>query len=124
MVVADLTVTERREKVVDFSVPYMYYTEEMLLEKTSSGEAVDLLQFMSPFDDHVWFATLASLVVISIAVFVINYFSPYGYKDDTGKGTSEEFTFFNSVWFALACMLQQGADNSPRSLSGGDIRSR
>lgn len=118
MIVADLTVTERREKVVDFSVPYMYYTEEMLLKKTSSSEAVDLLQFMSPFDDHVWFATLASLVVISIAVFVINYFSPYGYKDGNGEGTSEEFTFFNSVWFALACMLQQGADNSPRSLSG------
>ncbi|XP_078383275.1 glutamate receptor ionotropic, kainate 2-like isoform X2 [Oculina patagonica] len=118
MIVADLTITERREKVVDFSVPYMYYTEEMLLEKTSSSETTDLLQFMNPFDNHVWFATLASLVVISIAVFLINYFSPYGYKDENGQGTSEEFTFFNSVWFALACMLQQGADNSPRSLSG------
>ena len=118
MIVADLTITERREKVVDFSVPYIYNTEEMLLKKTSSSGTIDLLQFLNPFDNHVWFATLASLVLISVAVFVLNYFSPYGYKDDNGQGTSEEFTFFNSAWFALTCMLQQGADNSPRSLSG------
>ena len=118
MIVADLTITERRDKVVDFSVPYMYYTEEMLLKKTTSSETVDLLQFMNPFDNNVWFATLGTLFIISIALFVLNYFSPYGYKDDNGRGTSQEFNFFNSVWFALACMLQQGADNSPRSLSG------
>ena len=118
MIVADLTITERREKVVDFSVPFMYYTEEMLLKKASSSEEVDLLQFMNPFDNNVWFATLGSLFIISIALFVLNYFSPYGYKDDNGRGTSHEFSFFNSVWFAIACMLQQGADNSPRSLSG------
>ena len=110
--------TESREKVVDFSVPYMYYTEDILLKKTSSKENYDFLQFMNPFDNNVWFATLATLVIISVAVFVINYYSPYGYKDDNGRGTSQEFSFFNSVWFALACMLRRGGDNTPRSLSG------
>lgn len=99
----------------------MYYTEDILLKKTSSKENYDLLQFMNPFDNQVWFATLATLVVISIAVFVINYYSPYGFKDENGRGTSEEFSFFNSVWFALACMLQQGGDNTPKSLSGGEV---
>ena len=103
---------------MDFSTPYMYYTEDILLKKTSSKEKYDFLQFMNPFDNHVWFATLATLVIISVAVFVINYYSPYGYKDDNGRGTSQEFSFFNSVWFALACMLQQGGDNTPKSLSG------
>ena len=107
---------------MDFSVPYMFYTEDMLLKKTSAKESIDLLQFMNPFDPQVWFATLATLIVISVAVFIINYFSPYGYKGENGKGTSEEFTFFNSVWFSLACMLQQGGDNTPRSLSGRDER--
>ncbi len=73
---------------------------------------------MNPFDNYVWIATLASLLVISVAVFALNYFSPYGYKDDNGQGTSEEFNFFNSAWFALASMLQQGVDHTPRSLSG------
>ena len=122
LIVADLTITESREKVVDFTVPYMYYTEDILMKKTSSkNEGINLLQFMHPFHRNVWFATLISLVVTSVAVFVINYYSPYGYKDGSGQGTSEEFSFSNSMWFALACMLQQGAENTPRNLSGKSI---
>ena len=116
--VASLTVTEAREKVVDFTVPYMFYTEDILLKKWSSQGKTDLLQFMNPFDNYVWCCTLAIVILISIAVFVINYFSPYGYKDENGTGTSEEFNYLNSLWFAFACMLQQGGDNTPRNLSG------
>lgn len=117
--VAALTITESREKVVDFTVPFMYYTEEMLLKKASfNNGSIDFLQFMNPFRIEVWFVTLATLVVISVSTFVINYLSPYGHKDANGRGTSEEFSFFNSVWFSLACMLQQGSESQPRSLSG------
>jgi len=116
--VASLTVTEAREKVIDFTVPYMFYTEDILLKKWSSEGKTDLLQFMNPFDNYVWCCTLAIVLLISVAVFVINYFSPYGYKDENGTGTSEEFNYLNSLWFAFACMLQQGGDNTPRNLSG------
>ena len=117
--VAALTITEEREKVVDFAVPFMYFTEDMLLKKTSfNNGSIDFLKFLNPFHSDVWFVTLATLVVISVSTFVINYFSPYGYKGANGRGTSEEFSFFNSVWFALACMLQQGSESQPRSLSG------
>ena len=118
MATGAIAITETREKVVDFSVPFMYYTEDVLLKKIDSEAATDLLQFMDPFENQVWLATLGVVAIISVAVFVINYYSPYGYKDDNGGGTSQEFSFFNSVWFALACMLQQGGDNTPRSLSG------
>ena len=118
MATGAIAITESRENVMDFSVPFMYYTEDLILKKPSSKEAFNLLQFMNPFENQVWFCTLASLIVISVAVFLINYFSPYGYKDEDGRGTSEEFSFFNSAWFAVACMLQQGGDNTPRSLSG------
>ena len=101
----------------------MYYTEDMLLKKTSfNNGSNDFLQFLNPFHNDVWFATLATMVVISVSIFVINYFSPYGNKDANGRGTSEEFSFFNSVWFAMACMLQQGSESQPRSLSGTELR--
>ena len=116
---AAISVSEQREKMMDFSVPFMYYTQDLIMKKPSSGiKAVDLLQFMTPFENLVWFCTLATLVITSVAVFVLNYYSPYGYKNENGEGTSDEFSFFNSVWFALACMLQQGGDNTPRSFSG------
>ncbi|XP_073251451.1 glutamate receptor 2-like [Porites lutea] len=117
VIVASLTVTELRAKVVDFTVPFMFYTNDILMKK-SSKENHDLLQFMSPFHSSVWFCTLSSLVIVSVAVFGINYYSPYGYKDENGRRTSDEFSYFNSLWFAVACMLQQGGDNTPRSLSG------
>ena len=113
-----MAITEAREKVVDFTIPYMFYTEDILLKKQSSNEKTDLLQFLNPFHNQVWYCTLATLAIVSIAVFAINYFSPYGYKGQNGRGTSEEFSYFNSLWFTLACMLQQGGDNTPRSLSG------
>ena len=50
MVVADLTITERREKVVDLSVSFMYYTQEISLKKTASSKTIHLLQFLNPFD--------------------------------------------------------------------------
>ncbi|XP_015751901.1 PREDICTED: glutamate receptor ionotropic, kainate 3-like isoform X2 [Acropora digitifera] len=118
LAVADLTITERREKVVDFTIPYMFTTEDVILKKSSSGETVDYLQFTNPLHSEVWFAMLATLLVVSVAVFILNYFSPFGYKDDNELGTSQEFSFFNSMWFSLACMLQQGAENQPRNLSG------
>ena len=103
---------------MDFTVPFMYYTDEMLLKKIVHSEQVHFLQFMNPFHSHVWFAKLVTLVLISLSVFVINYLSPFGYKDNNGQGTSEEFSFSNSVWFTLGCMLQQGPENQPRSFSG------
>ena len=116
---AALTVSEAREKAVDFSVPFMQYTDDILLKKRSSDEGETFnTQFMQPFHRDVWLATLVILVVISVSTFVLNYFSPYGYKDENGKGTSEDFSFINSAWFTWSCMLQQGAETQPRSLSG------
>lgn len=118
MAATSLTITESRENVVDFAVPYMYYTKEMLLKKKASAR-VDLLQFADPFHENVWYTLLACIVIISGAMFVLNYFSPYGYKDENGRGTSWEFSFPDCVWFSLSCMLQQGEDKTPKSLSGG-----
>ncbi|KAK2560025.1 Glutamate receptor ionotropic [Acropora cervicornis] len=104
-----MAISEVREKSFDFSVPFMHYTDDILLKKRSSDEGKSFnTQFMQPFQDDVWLATLVTLVLISVSTFALNYFSPYGYKDKNGQGTSEDFSFINSVWFAWSCMLQQG----------------
>ena len=122
---AALTVSEVREKAVDFSVPFMHYTDDILLKKRSSDEGKTFnTQFTQPFQDDVWLATLVALVVISVSTFTLNYFSPYGYKDKNGQGTAEEFSFINSVWFTWSCMLQQGAETQPRSLSGTAVENK
>ena len=102
-------------------MPFMCFTEDVLIRKQTSEKEIGFLQFLNPFELEVWVCTLATIVIISISVFIINYYSPYGYKQEDGKGTSEEFNYFNSLWFSVACMLQQGGDNTPRSLSGESV---
>ena len=53
-------------------------------------------------------------------MYILDYLSPYGYRKtaiDT-DGPCDEFTLYNSLWFATASMLQQGGDNTPKSPSG------
>ena len=66
MAAGSIAITETREKVVDFTVPFMYYTDDLLVKKTST-ETTDLLQFMDPFENGVWIATLGVVALISIA---------------------------------------------------------
>ena len=117
MAVAGLTVTRERESVVDFTVAYMPTTVDMVLKKTMVEE-IDFLQFMMPLQIPVWIMIIVCQLVVTAAIYTLNYYSPYGYKDEEGKGTSPEFNLFNSLWFSLACMLQQGGDNTPKATSG------
>ena len=117
MAVGSLTITDEREEVVDFTVSIMSFTSDMIMKKRVA-EDIDYLQFMLPFKIPVWLMLLMCILVMSCATFTLNYFSPYGYKNENGQGTSAEFNLFNSVWFSLACTLQQGGDNTPKCLSG------
>ena len=53
-------------------------------------------------------------------MYIVDYLSPYGNRK-TAKESDEpgdEFSLYNSLWFATASMLQQGPDNTPKSPSG------
>jgi glutamate receptor, ionotropic, invertebrate len=39
-------------------------------------------------------------------------------QSNSAKTSVNEFSIFNSFWFALGAFMQQGCDLSPRSLSG------
>ena len=57
---------------------------------------------------------------MTIFMYIVDYFSPYGNRK-TAKESDEpgdEFSLYNSLWFATASMLQQGPDNTPKSPSG------
>jgi hypothetical protein len=57
---------------------------------------------------------------MTIFMYIVDYLSPYGNRK-TAKESDEpgdEFSLYNSLWFATASMLQQGPDNTPKSPSG------
>lgn len=116
--VASITVTEAREKVVDFTASYEYYTEDLLVKKETSKEKLDLMHFLSPFTFEIWTGVLFVTFLVPTFLFSLNYWSPYGKKNERGSGTAPEFNLMNCLWFTVACMLQQGADHQPKPTSG------
>ena len=58
---------------------------------------------------------------ITLLIYCLDYLSPSGYRSTaaaSGEGGGDELDLFNSLWFAAGSILQQGADNTPRSASG------
>ena len=105
--------------MLEFSKPFMQFTMSLISKKMDTNYH-DLTTFMLPYSTTVWLLTLACLLFVTILMYLVNLFSPYGHRSrhmQYGE-TGEEFDFFNSLWFCLASMLQQGADHTPKSFSG------
>ncbi|EDO41291.1 predicted protein, partial [Nematostella vectensis] len=115
-----ITITAEREEVIDFSKPFLDFRIAMILQQPT-GEEVNLFAFLLPFDEKLWLTTLGVVGLVSLIVWFLDRFSPQGYKtqaEKSGEGEGDEFSLSNSLWFAVASILQQGGDNTPRSTSG------
>ena len=116
-----LTINSERLKILEFSKPFMQFTMSLITKKLHTNDH-DLTTFMLPYSTEVWLLTLMCLLLVAVLMYLVNFFSPYGHRSRHRHRhlaeTGEEFDFYNSLWFCLACMLQQGADQTPKSFSG------
>ncbi|XP_050512896.1 glutamate receptor 1 [Diabrotica virgifera virgifera] len=132
MAIAPMTITSERERVIDFSKPFMSLGISIMIKKPMKQKP-GVWSFLNPLSKEIWVSVLFAYVGVSIVLFVVSRFSPYewrllhitGEHRDTGNphtnhgGTmANDFTMLNSLWFSLAAFMQQGGELSPRSLSG------
>ena len=114
-----IVVSASRQKIISFTKPFMHFSVGLLVKKKEEKD-LDLTQFMLPFTIPAWCLLLSSCVVVTFIVYLLDKYSPYGWRQtqqEQGED-GDEFNLFNSFWFCMACMLTQGADNTPRNLSG------
>ena len=120
MAMAPLTITSARQGVVQFTTPYLE-VPIVFVRKKEEAAVFNLMLFMEPFTSHVWLLILGGCIVVGIVLYSVDYFSPFGWRQ-TGESTTgepgTEFDISNSIWFSMASILLQGADNTPRSFSG------
>ncbi|XP_046575050.1 glutamate receptor-like isoform X1 [Haliotis rubra] len=122
--VAPLTITEDRERVVDFSKPFMNTGISIMIKKPDKVKP-GVFSFMEPLDRYVWLCIAVGFLSVSFVLFFVGRFSPFEWTVD-GNGKKEAnntFTISNTMWFSLGALMQQGSDISPRSLSGRVIGS-
>ncbi|XP_073341320.1 glutamate receptor ionotropic, kainate 3 [Pagrus major] len=121
LAVAPLTITYMREKVVDFSKPFMSMGISILYRKpntTNNG----FFSFLNPMTPDIWVYILLAYLGVSCVLFVIARFSPYEWYDahpcNPGSDVVENnFTLLNSFWFGVGSLMQQGSELMPKALS-------
>ncbi|XP_068232911.1 glutamate receptor 1-like [Palaemon carinicauda] len=118
--IAPLTITSSRERVIDFSKPFMTMGISVMIKKAMKQKP-GIFSFMAPLSEEIWMCVVCAYVGVSIVLFLVSRFSPYEWKirETYGRTTlRNDFTMCNSLWFTLAAFMQQGADLCPRSFSG------
>ena len=116
-----MTITYQRESVVDFTMPFMSLGIGILF-KREKKDPPGLFSFMSPLALEVWFYLVTSFLGVTLFLFFVARFSPYEWHNEHPciKEPTElknNFSMKNTLWFTIGCLMQQGCDIMPRSLS-------
>ncbi|KAH9630483.1 hypothetical protein HF086_000696 [Spodoptera exigua] len=120
LAVCDLTITEERKKVVDFSVPFMslgisiLYTQD---RKVKPG----MFSFLNPYTFEVWMHTATAYCVVSIILFICARISPADWQNpEPCEKDPEEleniWTFKNCAWLTMGSIMTQGCDILPKAI--------
>ncbi|XP_041649846.1 glutamate receptor ionotropic, kainate 3 [Cheilinus undulatus] len=121
LAVAPLTITYMREKVIDFSKPFMSMGISIIYRKPNSTNS-GFFSFLNPMTPDIWVYILLAYLGVSCVLFVIARFSPYEWYDahpcNPGSDVVENnFTLLNSFWFGVGSLMQQGSELMPKALS-------
>ncbi|KAL5011752.1 hypothetical protein ScPMuIL_010303 [Solemya velum] len=117
MAIAPITITSKRERVVDFTKPYMSLGISIMIKKPSDQEK-NVFSFMDPLSYEIWMCILFAYIGVSVVLFLVSRFSPTEWHVDDDSSITNDFTISNSLWYSLGAFMQQGCDISPRSISG------
>ncbi|XP_011336838.1 glutamate receptor 1 isoform X2 [Ooceraea biroi] len=145
--IAPMTITSERERVIDFSKPFMSLGISIMIKKPIKQKP-GVFSFLNPLSKEIWVCIIFCYMAVSIVLFIVSRFSPYEWRVLTISGSTDsaisgrndpslphphtpqgsphiptssmanDFSIVNSLWFALAALMQQGCDIWPRSISG------
>ncbi|KAF7262526.1 hypothetical protein EG68_00177 [Paragonimus skrjabini miyazakii] len=121
MAVAGFTITYEREKVVDFSTPWMTVGGSILFTRPKSQKP-SLFSFMQPLAPKVWLYVVAIYLAVCVCMFVAARLSPYEWTaphpcDENSDVRKNQFTLLNSFYYYISALLNQGVELAPQATS-------
>uniref|UniRef100_A0AC35UAC2 PBPe domain-containing protein n=1 Tax=Rhabditophanes sp. KR3021 TaxID=114890 RepID=A0AC35UAC2_9BILA len=121
MAVSSLTINSLRERVVDFSKPFMTTGISIMIKKPDKQD-FSVFSFLQPLSGEIWLYIIFAYISVSVVIFIVSRFSPYEWRvDETSNGSytiSNDFSIYNCLWMTAGAFMQQGTDIVPRSISG------
>ncbi|KAG9355790.1 hypothetical protein JZ751_000632, partial [Albula glossodonta] len=122
LAVAGFTITSEREKVIDFSKPFMSLGISILY-RVHLGRKPGYFSFLDPFSPAVWLFMLLAYLTVSCVLFLAARMSPYEWYNphpclrERKDMLENQYTLGNSLWFPIGGFMQQGSEIMPRALS-------
>ncbi|KAL3314275.1 Glutamate receptor ionotropic, kainate 1, partial [Cichlidogyrus casuarinus] len=121
LAIGAFTQTESREKVIDFTNPFLSIGLSILFVKPTA-QAPSLFSFLQPLTPGVWATVLLMYLLVTWGLFVVSRMSPYEWNrphpcDEDSEEMENQFFMLNSLWFYIAALLNQGTDISPKATS-------
>nr|XP_033958212.1 glutamate receptor ionotropic, kainate 5 isoform X1 [Pseudochaenichthys georgianus]XP_033958213.1 glutamate receptor ionotropic, kainate 5 isoform X1 [Pseudochaenichthys georgianus] len=122
LAVAGFTITSEREKVIDFSKPFMTLGISILY-RAQLGRKPGYFSFLDPFSPAVWLFMLLAYLAVSCVLFLAARLSPYEWYNphpclrERRDVLENQYTLGNSLWFPIGGFMQQGSEIMPRALS-------
>lgn len=121
MAIADLTITRKRQEVVDFTLPFLNLGIGVLYRKPVK-QPPSLFSFMSPFALTVWIGMSLAYLGVTLVLFILARFSPTEWDNpypciQDPEELENSFTMLNSFWFTIGSLMQQGSDIAPKAVS-------
>ncbi|XP_043936952.1 glutamate receptor ionotropic, kainate 4 [Protopterus annectens] len=122
LAVAGLTITAEREKVIDFSKPFMTLGISIMY-RVHMGRKPGYFSFLDPFSPGVWLFMLLAYLAVSCVLFLVARLTPYEWYNPQPYIRGREnllvnqYSLGNSLWFPVGGFMQQGSTIAPRALS-------
>ncbi|TDG47494.1 hypothetical protein AWZ03_006086 [Drosophila navojoa] len=147
MAIAAMTITAERERVIDFTKPFMSLGISIMIKKPVK-QTPGVFSFLNPLSQEIWISVILSYVGVSLVLYFVTRLPPHEWRivrrsaSETnaqqqppgiigGVQLSEppephqpaaaplnEFSLLNSFWYSLAAFMQQGCDLTPPSIAG------
>ncbi|XP_049872658.1 glutamate receptor ionotropic, kainate 2-like [Pectinophora gossypiella] len=119
LAVCDLTISEERKKVVDFSVPFMTLGISILYTQEHKVPP-ELFSFLNPYSFDVWMHTATAYCVVSIVLFICARISPADWEnpqpcDKDPEELENIWNFKNCTWLTMGSIMTQGCDILPKA---------
>ncbi|KAI5105925.1 glutamate receptor ionotropic, kainate 5 isoform X2, partial [Silurus meridionalis] len=122
LAVAAFTITSEREKIIDFSKPFMTLGISILY-RVHIGRKPGYFSFLDPFSPAVWLFMLLAYLAVSCVLFLAARLSPYEWYNphpclrERRDLLENQYTLGNSLWFPVGGFMQQGSEIMPKALS-------
>ena len=125
LAIAPLSIYSSRERVVDFSKPFMNLGISIMIKKPIK-KIPGVFSFMHPLSYEIWMCVTLAYIGVSVVVFLVSRCSPSElYIEDGSNGPKfkNNFTISNSLWFSMGTFMQQGCDTriEPRCVTASCI---